>query len=284
MFDTFELSRFAGRPVHFFMFTLQGKVWRFNSSDRDILVSGKTYLSAQISRSEIKLTTERAKDKITITLAYLRDPTATAFPSTQSLGDVWHPYIPSDTVYVTCMSGHYGDDAPPTVEWMGQVTQPKFGDVELELACTPTSDLDLARNQGPRWQRTCWKTPYSTGLRGCNMNPADFEIAATLTAVNKLTVTAAAFGTAPLPLGGSSLRWTRADGVIERRSVMGQSGTALTLLYGAADLVPGTNVIVRPGCPRSWVACEARNNTDNYGGAIYKPVENPMDGVSMSWG
>lgn len=284
MSDSFERSRFDARPVHYFLFTLQNKTWRFNSTGRDIVISGKTYLGAQISRSEIKLTSERAKDKLTITLAYLRDPGASEFPATQPLGDLWHPYIPSDTVYVTCMSGSYGSVAPPTVEWMGQVTQPKFGDVELELTCTPTSDLDLANNQGPRWQRTCWKTPYSTGLRGCNMLPADFEVEATLESVEQLVVTSAAFGGAPLSLAGASLRWTRADGIVERRSVMRQDGNSLTLLYGAADLTEGLSVVVRPGCPRTWVACDARDNTDNFGGAFYKPVTNPMNGVSMSWG
>lgn len=284
MFETFELSRFAARPVHYFLFSLQGKTWRFNSTDRDIVLNGNTYVGGQMQRSEIKVTSERAKDKLTITLAYLRDPNAPAFPSTQPLGDLWHPYIPSDTVYVTCMSGQYGDTDPPSVEWMGQVTQPVYGDVELQLTCTPTSDLDLAVNQGARWQVACWKSPYSTGLRGCNMLPDDFEVPATLTAVDGLRVTAAAFGAAPLSLAGASLRWVRADGIVERRSVMDQAGSVLTLLYGAADLAPGLNVVVRPGCPRTWAACLARNNTDHYGGAIYKPVDNPMNGVSMSWG
>lgn len=278
------MSRFDNRPVHFFLFELQNKVWRFNSSKVDIAVAGNTYIGAQIQRSEIKLTSERAKDKLTISFAYLRDPNAQAFPPTQSLGDLWHPYIPSDTVYVTCMSRDYGSDAPPMVEWMGQVTQPKFGDVELQLTCTPNSDIDLARNQGARWQRGCWKTPYSTGLRGCNMLPADFEVSATLSDVDGLKVTADEFGTSVLSLAGSSLRWIRADGILERRSVMRQDGDALTLLYGAKDLPVGTQVIVRPGCQRTWSACEERNNTDHFGGAIYKPVENPLDGVSMSWG
>lgn len=284
MFDTYELSRFLGKPVRLFMFTRQGLVWRFASCDRDLVIGGQTYKAAQIDRSEIKETAERAKDKITITFAYLRDPNALEFPETQGLGDNWHPYVPNDPVSVMCMSTHYGETEPPVVEWMGVVTQPKFSDVELELTCEPNSGRGRARNQGPKWQRGCWKTVYSVGLRGCNLDPGPLEVDATVTSVSGLTVTAAAFASSPLSLAGGSLVWTRGDGLVERRSIVAHSGSTITLLYGATDLDPGLAVTARPGCPRTWAACEARENTDNYGGSIYKPVKNPMDGVSMSWG
>lgn len=284
MFDAFELSRFAGKPIHLFLFTRQNLTWRFANSDRDLVIGGNTYLAAQIERGEIKQTVERAKDRLTIKLPYLRDPDALEYPSTQPLGDNWHPYIPSDEVQVICMTTHYGDTDPPKVEWMGVVTQPKFGDVELELHCDPTNGYARARNQGPKWQRGCWKTVYSTGLRGCNLGVDAFKVDESLDAVSGLVLTATEFGTAPLSLAGGYVTWTRGDGLVERRSIMAHSGTGITLLYGASDLAPGVAVTARPGCPRTWAACEARGNTINFGGAIYKPVKNPKEGVSMSWG
>lgn len=286
MFETFELSRFAGRPIRLFVFTMQSKVWRYCSADRDVVIGGNTYRAAQIDRSEIKQTAERAKDKITIRFAYLRDPGAAEYPATQELGDEWFPYIPSTTVYVRCMETHYGDPAPPVVQWMGRVIQPKFSDTELELTCEPTNGFAAARNQGAKWQRACWKTLYSTGLRGCNLDPDTFAVAATLEDVSGLTVRATAFADAPLSLAGGWLLWERNDGLIDRRSIMEHGGTALTLLYGAppASLAPGTSVIARIGCAHTWDACDARGNTLNYGGSVYKPIKNPKDGVSMSWG
>lgn len=284
MFDAYELSRFLGKPIHLFLFTRQGLAWRYASCDRDIVVGGNTYLAAQIERSEIKQTVERAKDKISITLAYVRDPAAPEYPVTQPLGDNWHPWIPSDPVHVVCMATHFGDTDPPIVEWMGVVTQPKFGDVELELICEPTNGTARARNQGPKWQRGCWKTVYSTGLRGCNLDPDTGRVTTALTAVSGLTLTAPAFASAPLSLAGGALTWVRSDGLLERRSIMAHTGDSITVLYGADDLAPGLSVTARPGCPRTWAACEARGNTLNYGGAVYKPIKNPMDGVSMSWG
>ena len=111
--DSLELSRFFGRPYRLFLFTRQGLTWRFCTTDTDQEAGGNDYLSAQIDRSEIRQTVERDKDKIKITLAYLRDPTAAEFPVTQSLGDNWHPYAPSDTIRVVCMASHVGSLDPP---------------------------------------------------------------------------------------------------------------------------------------------------------------------------
>ena len=115
MFETFELSRFGGRPVRLFQFQLQGLTWRFCKAPQDLTIGGFTYLAAQIDRSEIRQTIERAKDKLKITMAYLRDPHAPAYPPTQALGDNWHPYAPSDTMRVICLSTHLGDTDPARV-------------------------------------------------------------------------------------------------------------------------------------------------------------------------
>lgn len=289
MFDPFELSRFLGRPVRLFRFERQGLVWRYCTAPQDLTIDGVTYLAAPIDRSEIRQTGERAKDKIEIKLAYLRDPGAPEFPSTQSLGDNWHPFAPSDTVRVICMAAHIGDLDPPKVEWMGVVTQPAFTDVELTLTCEPGVATDRARNQGPKWQKGCWKTVYSTGPRGCGLALDAFEVPATLTGVDGLTLTAAEFAASPLPLAGGWVEWPRADGLVERRSIMSHDGASIGVLYGAADLAIGTAVVARPGCGQTWADCVARFPTPedppelHYGGAIYKPIKDPGED-SMSWG
>lgn len=284
MFDLIERSRFGGRPVHLFRFVRQSKVWRFASCDRDIVIDGVTYLAATIERSEIKQTVERAKDKIVIKLAFLRDPSAIEYPSTQEFGENWFPFVPSDPVQVICMSTHYGATEPPIVEWMGEVTQPTFSDVELELTCEPSNGADRARNQGAKWQRTCGKTVYSVGRRGCNLSRDAFKVEAVAGSVAGLVVAAPEFATAPLNLSGGSLTWLRSNGLVERRSIMTHSGASITLLSAAHGLDAGMSVEAVPGCPRTWAGCQERNNTIHYGGSLFKKEKNSMDGVSMSWG
>lgn len=283
MFDTYDQSRFLGRPIHLFVFTRGSLTYRFAGCDRDITVDGHTYTAAQIKRSEIKQTAEPAKDKLTVTLAYLRDPAAIAVPATQTLGDIWFPDTPTETVSIVCMAMHVGDTDPPAVEWMGQVVQPRYTDVELELECEPTASIERAFNQGPKWQRACWKTVYSTGIRGCNLAIDAYKVDATLSAVSGAVLTASAFATSTFNLNGGWIEWTGASGT-RRATIIRHDGTEIAVLAGSAELVVGLSVTVRPGCEQNWAACDARGNTVNYGGAIYKPIKNPMDGVSMSWG
>lgn len=285
MFDAYETSARGGKPGHLFIFTRQALAWRYASGDRDVVIAGNTYLGAPIARSEIKQTMEKPQDQITITFPYVRDPDARELPVTQALGDNWHPFVPSDRISVICMAYHANDpDAQAVVEWMGRVAQPKFTDGNLELTCMPTGSADKAKRKGPKWQKACWKTTYSTGLRGCNLVVAAFQIAATVTAINGLVISAAEFATAPLTLAGGAFSWTRTDGVVEQRPIMAHSGTDITLLYGGNDLAVGISVTALPDCQRTWAACLARNNTDNYGGSVYKPIKNPYQGQSMSWG
>ena len=282
-FEAFETSRFGGRPLRLFVFQRQGLIWRYCKGTRNLVIGGNTYLAAAIDRSEIAQSVEREKNNLTITMPYWRDPGAEAYPATQALGDNWHPYVPSDPVAVTCLATHYGDTGAPAVEWSGIVTQPAFTDTELTLTCEPGPAIARARNQGPKFQRACWKTVYSTGLRGCNLAPGAFAVSDSLSAVAGLDVTAAAFATAPLALDGGWLEWTRGDGLVERRSIVSHTGDTVRLLYGAAALAVGLAVTARPGCPRTWAACEARGNTINYGGSVYKPVKDPTL-APMSWG
>lgn len=301
MFDDLIRSRFLGKPVRLYRFELLAgvtinPVWYFAQADRDVVAGGVTWRGAspnQIERDDIQRTSERAKDKLKIRLAYLRDPNAPALdiPATQSLGDLWHPYIPSGKVKVACLDWMYGDDAPPTLRWSGEVAQPQFTDVQLELTCMPHDAIGEAKGQGPFAQRPCTKVVFSTGLRGCNLDPAGFTLPGTATAVDGLTLTVPELAAAPLPLLQGSLSWHRMvtahNGeleVIERRTILEHDGAAVRLLYGGIGLAAGLDVEALPDCPGTWADCDARGNTINFGGAFYKPVINPFDGQSMSWG
>lgn len=292
-FDTLERARFGGRPVRLFRFQIQGAVWWFAQATSDVTtLGGIVWTAAQIDRDPVRQTSERAKDSLKIRMPYLRDPNAPLIdlPATQAIGDLWHPYIPSSRVQVMCFSHHHGSADAPVLDWSGEVAQPEYTDVQLELTCTPGIAITEAKNQGPLWQRACWKVTYSVGLRGCNLDPADFLIPATLDTVTGLTLTAAAFATAPFSLMQGQLQWTRtliahngSIDIIESRTIISHAGATVQIAYGGLELAPALEVNGLPDCPRTWAACVERNNTINFGGAIYKPVENP-EGQSMSWG
>lgn len=292
MFDDFQLSRFLGKPARLFRFELQGVViGRFTTAPIDIVSGGFTWTSAQIDRSEIKETIEPAKDKLTVKFAYLRNPFAPVadLPSTQALGDFWNPYPPPGEVRVVCLATHIGDTDPPKVEWMGKVVAPEFTDAELTLACEPGPAIAKALNQGWLWQVSCPKTVYSTGPRGCGLDPDAFAVSTTLTAASGVTLTSADFATAVLSLAGGWLEWTRTDGFTDQRLIMTHVDDAITVQYGAPDFAIGLAVVARPSCEQTFAACAERFPTPedpptvHYGGAIYKPINDPLKD-SMSWG
>lgn len=280
------MSRFGNREVRLFRFELGGLVWLFAQADRNVLAGNSFWVGGGIERDEIKQNSERAQDKLKIRFDYLRDPNAPValLPPTQGLGDVWHPYVPSSVVRVSCFTLNAAGEL--LHDWSGEVRQPRFTDVQLELTCVPGNARAEARNQGLKFQRSCTKDPYTTGIRGCNLNPADFQIDAVLSAQSGLTVTAAAFATAPHSLLQGWLSWMRSNGIVERRTIVEHSGSTLRLLYGGHGLANGLAVSVLPNCPGTFAACEARRPDPvlHYGGAIYGPFENPYNGGSMSWG
>ena len=280
------MPRFGNSETRLFRFQLQGIVWMFAQADRVVTTPGAVWQPAQIERDEIRQNSERAQDKLKIRLAYLRDAGAPVAlqPATQGLGDVWHPYVPSSPVRVSC----YTLDAAGVLnhDWSGEVRQPKFTDVELELTCVPGNARSEARNQGMKFQRACPKTVYSTGVRGCNLSPDDFRIDAVLTDADGLVLTADEFASAPHTLLQGWLSWTRSNGVVERRTIVEHSGGQVRLLYGGQGLAAGLAVSVLPNCQGTFAACAARraDPTLHYGGAIYEPIDNPHEGGSMSWG
>lgn len=287
MFDAHETSRFDGKPIHLFILRRQNVSLRFASTGPGVdLTNGAfTYTGGQIERDAIRQTVERAKDKLKIRLAYLLDPDPPGgFPPTQELGDWWRPYIPVDPIHVTCLATHRGDTDPPIVEWMGWVAQPEFSDTELVLHCDPNAPNGEARGQGAKWQVNCFKTVYSTGIRGCNLDPVPLTVSGELTDVDGLTLTAAEFADSVFPLLGGTFAWERSNGLVEERPIVAHNGTEIQILWGGDDLDVGTDFKALPNCPGTWSACEARDNTINHGGAKFKPVKDPTNGVSMSWG
>jgi len=277
--------------LHLFIFRRQSITLRYAAADRDVVIAGNTYRGVPIERDAIKQTVEKAKDKLKIRMPYLLTPVEPdeGWPATQELGNWWRPHIPSDEVSVVCLSTKYGSLDPPSVEWMGTVLGPAYGDAQMEITCSPNSGRSDAANQGPKWQRACFKTVYSTGIRGCNLVEDDFKILSVLTAVAGLTLTASGFINTPFSLQGGTFYWVTSTGIMEERPIMAhdQATGAIQILWGGADLDEDLMCVAVPNCPGTWAACSARrpDPENHYGGAIYKPVRDPIvDGVSMSWG
>jgi hypothetical protein len=267
-FDARETSLDQGEPITWFVFMRGSVSWRYCSADRDMVIGGNTYTAAPISRSAITTGSERRKLNITITL-----------PKDLPVAANWRPYASCETIALTVGSIHYGDTVG-VVEWVGRVTAPQFNGGTLTLTAEPTRSAALRPGLKRAWQRGCPLALYSQGRGQCNVNKAARALPATLTVVTGLTLTATAFGTLPSGrLAGGFIEWNRAsDGLLEVRSISSHSGSSIDIDFGAADLAAALAVTAYPGCNQTWADCTYYSNTDNYGGDLFLPEQNPYAG------
>ncbi len=265
-FRLLELSRRKGEPIGLLRLSRGSLLALYTNIDRPLTIGAETYVPMNPSRSSIRDSHERQKGVLTITL-----------PISAPVLSWWYPYPPSQTIGVTWLAKHRGDDEVVT-EWTGRVIGPKRTDTQLILSCEQSKTNARIRGQVLRWQRGCPLALYSQGLGMCNVDKSAHAIDTTVDDISGNQVTAAAFGTAPLSLMGGFAAWTRPDGEPEFRSIMEHSGETITLQYGTDTLADGDAITVYPGCPHDWAGCGLFANQDNYGGAKYLSQKSPFDG------
>jgi hypothetical protein len=286
-FAAFELSRFLGRKVALYTFTRGALTLRYTSHAEDLVLGANTYTAARgISHSAVRESAERPKNDLTITAPFLLDPddavTADA-PATQALGAWWRPYPPGQVVQVLVATTHIGDaDAQVNVEWLGRVIAPKYGEVQMQLRCEPSFRRNNAYGRIPIVKRGCWVPLYSQGVGLCNVVKATHGVAATLSGVSGLELTAAAFGTAPMNLAGGSVEWVRGDGLTDARNIRAHAGTTIEIDYGAEDLAAALEVTAFPNCTHDVAGCALFGNDVNYPGFPNLPTNEPM-ARSQAW-
>jgi hypothetical protein len=270
-FNVREIARFLGQPVQLFRFTRQSKKWCYTSADRIIPFGGNDYTPLSIEREAIKESYERQKRMIKLTL-----------PAAAEVCDNWRPMPPGDVVGIVIMAMHRGD-ADVAVEWIGRVIQPKFTDSVCELTCDPSSGSARTNGLQLRWQRSCPYALYSQGHGLCNLKPVDFAAPAQLEAVSGLTLTASAWSGLPDGrLAGGYVEWSE-DGLVMRRSITLHAGAVIHIDYHAPNLAAGKAVTAYHGCAHTYSDCEAKGNSENFGGCTKLPVKNPFGGHPIWW-
>lgn len=267
-FNLRELSRFAGEPIGLIRLARGNLVERYTTGDRDYQLGAELFVGlGGVSRSAIQDSSQRAKNRLTITL-----------PIDAPAVDWWVPYPTAQRVLVTCLSIHAGD-TEFAVEWTGRVASPKLFDTKIELICEPSRSVTKSRGSNLRWQRGCPLPVYSQGRGMCNLDPESQKVVGVVTDLSGLTLTATGIDELPVSrLAGGFLKWTRADGELDYRTIMGHLGNTVFLDFGSDALPDGTEVEFFPGCKHTWEDCGFYENQVNYGGVLTIPVRSPHDG------
>lgn len=262
-----DVALLGGQPIKLYRITRGNLHWYYTNAGREIDFRGDTYEPTAIANDKITDGGEQQKRTINITL-----------PKTLAVATNWRPYPPSDPMAITIWTLHQGE-TDYLVDWVGRLISPVFDDTKLTLTSEPSQTRNKRGGRSRVWQRGCDLVLFSQGNGLCNLDKAAHAIAATLTAVTGLTLRAAAFAAVPTGrLNGGWIEWTRSDGLTERRSINAHAGDSITVLYGAADLLPNLNLTAFPGCGGTFDDCTYFGNNPNFGGEMYIPGRDYYDG------
>lgn len=254
-----------------YRFSEQGSnlVWTFTSGNQVVTHNSEDYLPTAISRSTIESRNElvRANLDIKVTL-------------TNAAALRWMSDNGENIVSLSLFERNRNGTV--STIWKGRLVSiiPGMTDIVLKFESIFTS----LRRPGlrARYQKSCRHALYS---RGCNLDPADFEIDVLLTELSGTvaTIPLAASQTDGYYTGGM-LR--APDGVLSY--IISHVGERITLqrasfsLISAVDVGLPVSVKLYPGCNHSREVCNSKfNNLLNYGGFDFIPQKNPMGGSSI---
>ena len=263
MYGILESSRDGAIPVELYQLDLGAQTWRYTSADENLDHGGHVFVSAPISRTEVELTPEVNRSGIKI------------------MADAIHPIpvlfragAPVGLILVRVYAKHRGD-ADAAVIFMGRVTNCDFSGREAALSTEPISTSIRQNGLRRLYSKPC---PHQLYGPACRLARADWESAATVSAVSggTLTVTGANTGTSGYFTGGL-LRWIDGSGNPVWAMVAAHPAGSVRLLRPVPGLGAGAAVTLWPGCDHQLKTCRQKfSNNENYGGFPWIPGANPF--------
>lgn len=269
-YDSLEIGTETSKPIELYEFSYQNVVTRWTSADREILLGPSLYRvpTGGISRSDIEDAGKNVSNP-SITLTVRND-----FAPIQ----VFSAYPPSDVVNLTIKRLQSDDTSEVITIWSGRVLSVGWGVEKAKVTCqnifTRLKQPGLRRLYGAN----CPHLLYSQGDGECKLSRAAFKVTATLTTVDGLALTSAAFDALPDGhFAGGLLDLLVSPGIYDKRGIKTHVGDTITLTHPLAELVAGIVVDVYPGCDKTQATCITKfNNVVNFGGFPYTPKKNPF--------
>lgn len=244
-------------------------IWTFTSSEDQIYNDGSgevVYKKTAISRTQVEQKKELTKASVTIDIPI-------DHPFSKFILTRFFEQLISMTIFKS-------EDGSTSVFWKGRLASIQPSGTSLSLIFE--SIFTSLRRPGLRatFQRNCRFALYG---KGCNLDPADFAISGTLSAINSTTLTIAEaddeidgyFNGGMIAAPDGTFSW-----------IMNHVGDQITiqrpsLSLSEAFLETGvlTPVVLYPGCDHSRLTCNSKfDNVINYGGFDWIPNKNPMSG------
>jgi len=261
------------KRIELYKMVMGGEIWNFTSADKvQFFDSGdglEAYTPIAISRGKIEQRPELSKLNLPVKI-----------PIGHSLSVLLMTSFVEQIMLLTVFSDTEGDSH---VEWKGRLAGLNPGVADLTLNFEQIFTTMRRPGLRARFQKSCRFALYG---RGCEMNPADFDVAATLNAIagRVLTIPEADTADDGRYTGGMV---AAPDGTYS--FVINHVGSLITVQrvsYSMAQAFdasgPGLAITIYPGCQHTREDCNAFfNNLPRYGGFDWIPEKNPMGGLSI---
>jgi hypothetical protein len=265
-YDAQEFSVKGGRPYFLYQFARGAVVTRLAASPVQLTVGGHDWEPSPIAHDILEQSGNVERSELEITLP-LTDPFGIGLLSPQA-----------EVMTCTIFRGHYSDLADELRQyWKGRLVGAHSTGTRIIMK-TENVFTSLRRpGCRVRVQRTCRHDLYG---RGCNLDRADWDIAATITAVTGLNLTVpVANGYTDGKFRAGMVEWNNIFGYIDRHS--GATLRLVTEIPGLDDAIAGGSQAAKiyPGCDRNLISefgCSSFANQLNYGGFRWIPTINPF--------
>tara|TARA_R110002153_G_scaffold104852_1_gene242991 strand:- start:6452 stop:7276 length:825 start_codon:yes stop_codon:yes gene_type:complete len=264
-YDAFESSQEGGQPVELYTFTLGSTIYRWTSAEDNIVQGSDTFTAIPLKRGTVKGGgPDTRKENLVITVA---GDNAVARQYINSVPGV------SAIIKIERIQRPDSDDEVVTI-FNGKIASVAFSKAgrEAQMKIEPLVTAQSKPLPNHTYQGLCNHVLYGTRC-GVDDTDAAFRLTGAVTAVTGITITVT--GADANGDGYYTGGFVEISGSSDRRLIVDQTGTVLTLHLPFTVSPISTSVLVFAGCDHSISTCKTKfNNVANFGGFAWVPSKN----------
>lgn len=259
-----EKSIESGRPIELYEVRIGVEVFRYSTSEDDVVVDASTWTATPIQRSSLPISPEARTQPVEITV-----------PASNDFAQKYVDSVPPTRATVQIFRVHRGDLTDTVLLFKGVVKSVKFEDdgTQATLLVVPIEGA-LSKSM-PRidFRAQCNHMLYDAR---CKAVAGSFRYQGLAGSVSGSTIVVAGLD------ASKGVGWATAGEVVrangDRRLVIRHVATdTLQLLFPFETNPTGETVDVFAGCDRTIATCNSKfANVVNFGGFAFVPVKNPF--------
>lgn len=258
-FATDETSVAQARPVELYEFVAGTSIYRYTSYSSSVMYLGQTYTAIPISRTNPTISAASDQPEISVTIH-----------ETASIAGDAAFFMPPQGLALTIRRLQQVSNESIVI-WLGKITSFRASGRELEILSPSILDAALSSQVPSAYlQRLCNHVLYD---ESCAVTRALFQHVTTVVSqVGRILTVGSVPATGTLKSGEAVL------GNGERRTIIAQSTTTLTMLTAFRAVSGGQAITLFQGCDHTVQTCKTTfNNVPRFGGFPYLDWKNPFE-------